>query len=372
MANVSLEELISRVRELFEGLEEDEVKELTRRDFVEAVGVDPLNIPSSYRKELARILYYEFNVPYRKICELLAMSMRDVSRAVRGGVNARKKMGRTKVIEVDVELQAKAIELVRSGEARNPNDLVLKLKIPLGSAEQLFNRVVENEGITTTPVLEAARELDKLVKEAGELEDVLADLIHSIESESIELRELLKRSENLAEKLEKYSRELEGQGVKLEKLPDLLSLIRQLEKKIGDLEKKIIRDLENRVIPYVKAIEELSSIRVTQLENGYSGLRREFEEVKRFIKLFEIGLDRRFIFEKYKCKFMDNEGYCTAFILLEFLPYVSGVKPALREGKVNYYINVESNKPICASCPLYEPRGAQLSKYSTRLMSSKT
>jgi hypothetical protein len=77
------------------------------------------------------------------------------------------------VPKVDVEVQVKAIELVRSVEARNPNDLVLKLKIPLDIAEQLFNRVVENEGITTMLVLDAVRELGDLVEKAGELEDVV-------------------------------------------------------------------------------------------------------------------------------------------------------------------------------------------------------
>ena len=332
MANMSLEELVSKIRELFENLESNEIRELTRSNFVKAIGVNPLNIPPNYKRELARILYYEFNVPYRKICELLAMSMRDVFRAIRGESSGRKVAKRGKVIEIDVELQAKAIELVRSGEARNPNDLVLKLKIPLGSAEQLFSKIVENEGITIVSVLEAVRELDERIKEAEEFKDMLTDLIYDIENKSTELRELLKRSENLAERLEKYSKELEGQGVKLEKLLDLLSLIKQLEKKIGDQEKKI-KDLENLVTPYVKAIKELLD-RTIQLENEYSDLRRKFIEIKRFINLFEVGLNRRFTFEEYKCKFMDNEGYCTAFILLEPLPYVSGIKAVIREGKL--------------------------------------
>jgi len=259
--------------------------------------------------------------------------MRDVFRAIRGeSTSGRKAAKRSRVIEIDVELQAKAIELVRSGEARNPNDLVLKLKIPLGSAEQLFSKIVENEGITIVSVLEAVRELDERIKEAEEFKDMLTDLIYNIENKSTELRELLKRSENLAEKLEKYSKDLEGQGVKLEKLLDLLSLIKQLEKKIGDQEKKI-KDLENLVTPYVKAIKELLD-RTIQLENEYSDLRRKFIEIKRFINLFEVGLNRRFTFEEYKCKFMDNEGYCTAFILLEPLPYVSGIKAVIREGKL--------------------------------------
>jgi len=169
MVDTNLEELVSKIRGFLEGLESEEIKQLTRKEFIKATGVDPPNIPPKYKKELARILYHEFNIPYRKRCELLAMSMRDVSRAIRGGASSKKTAKRSRVIEIDIELQAKAIELVRSGEAKNPNDLVLKLAIPLESAEQLFNKVVENEGITTTPVLEAVRELDKLIKEAESL-----------------------------------------------------------------------------------------------------------------------------------------------------------------------------------------------------------
>ena len=76
-------------------------------------------------------MYNEFKLPYRKICELLAMSARDVAKAVKGGVEAGEAVEEARAPKVDVEVQAKAIELVRSGEARNPNDSVLKLRIPL-------------------------------------------------------------------------------------------------------------------------------------------------------------------------------------------------------------------------------------------------
>jgi len=268
MANMSLEELVSRAKEFFEGLESNEVKELTRNDFIKTIGIDPLDISSSYKRELAKILYYEFKVPYRKICELLAMSMRDVSRAIRGGASSKKAAKRSRVTEVNVELQAKAIELVRSGEARNPNDLVLKLKIPLESTEQLFNKIVENESITTTLVLEAVRRLDERIEKA--------------ESIDIKLGELVERAEPLAEKLEKYNKELKKQGVKLEKLPDLLSLTKHLEEEL--------RGLENRVTSLAKSIEEISN-RNTQLEKKYSDLSGELEKVKGDIRRLNVRLD---------------------------------------------------------------------------------
>ena len=61
--------------------------------------------------------------------------MRDVARAIRGDISVKKTTKRTSVIDVDVELQAKAIELIRSSDVRNPNDLVLKLRILLDIAE---------------------------------------------------------------------------------------------------------------------------------------------------------------------------------------------------------------------------------------------
>ena len=68
----------------------EEIKWLSREEFVRVIGVDPLNIPSKYKRELAGVLYHEFRLPYRKICELLAMSARDVAKAVKGGVEAEK------------------------------------------------------------------------------------------------------------------------------------------------------------------------------------------------------------------------------------------------------------------------------------------
>jgi hypothetical protein len=53
---------------------------------------------------------------------------------------------------VSVEIQAKAIELIRSGEIKNPNDLVLKLGIPLDVAENPFERILSNEKIIASSV----------------------------------------------------------------------------------------------------------------------------------------------------------------------------------------------------------------------------
>jgi hypothetical protein len=50
-------------------------------------------------------------------------------------VKAEKAVEETSVPKVDVEVRAKAIELLRSCEIKNPNDLVLKLGVSLDVAE---------------------------------------------------------------------------------------------------------------------------------------------------------------------------------------------------------------------------------------------
>jgi len=90
-------ELVSRVRGFLRGLSREEIKQLSREESARAIGVDPLNTPSEYEWELARVLYSEFGLLYRKICELLAMSARDVAKAVKGEVKAEKAVEETKV-----------------------------------------------------------------------------------------------------------------------------------------------------------------------------------------------------------------------------------------------------------------------------------
>jgi len=104
----------------------------------------------------------------------------DIARAVRSGVRAGGTAGGSTVSEVDVELQAKAIELVRSGEARNPNDLVLKLKIPLEEAGQLFNRVVENEKLTSESTANAAVGIEKSLRAISRYAERLGGLDEKI------------------------------------------------------------------------------------------------------------------------------------------------------------------------------------------------
>jgi DNA repair exonuclease SbcCD ATPase subunit len=257
---ISKSELVSRVREFLRGLSREEIKRLNREEFARAIGVDPLSIPSEYKWELARILYSEFKLPYRKICELLAMSARDVAKAVKGEAGAGKAVEETRVLKVDVEIQAKAIELVRSGKARNPNDLVLELNIPLEVAEQLFNRIVENEKITLESTINAVVRIErsiKSIKQYGEkfeeLEEktrekikeyeekagkIVKDLDKALNDRMKMIQDIEKRVEELGNKIFGLGITLTAGGVEIRTLTDLLGRVKQLEDKVSKLEEK--------------------------------------------------------------------------------------------------------------------------------------
>ena len=253
-------ELFSRVREFLRGLSREEIERLDRGEFARAVGVNPLAIPSEYKRELARILYSEFKLPYRRICKLLAMSARDVAKAVKGEARAEKAVEGARALKVDVEVQAKAIELVRSGEARNPNDLVLKLKIPLEVAEQLFNRIVENEKLTVESTINAVVRIERSIKSIKqyaekfeELEGkirvkikeyeekagkIVKDLDEALNDKMKMIQDIEKRVEELGNKIFGLGITLTAGGVEIRTLTDLLRHVKQLEDKVSKLEEK--------------------------------------------------------------------------------------------------------------------------------------
>jgi len=74
--------------------------------------------------------------------------------------------------------------LIRSGEAGNPNDLVLKLRIPLDTAERLFSRIVDNEGVAVTSTIQAARKLRNLVEEVEVHKEEFEELLESLKNTS--------------------------------------------------------------------------------------------------------------------------------------------------------------------------------------------
>jgi len=236
-------ELVSRVREFLRGLSREEIKQLSREEFARAIGANPLSIPSKYKWELARILHSEFKLPYRKISELLAMSNRDISKAVGGEARAGKAVKEV-TINVDVEIQAKAIELVRSGEARNPNDLVLKLKIPLDIAEQLFNRIVENEKITLESTINAVVRIERSLRTISRYAERLERLEEKIKGYEERAQRIIKeldealnftekRVEGLRKEIYELGVTLAGMGAEVATFKDLLGRVQQLTSEVS-------------------------------------------------------------------------------------------------------------------------------------------
>jgi len=171
----TVDELISKVRSFLKRLPMDSIGNLSREEFAEVLGVDPKQLPLRYKMEMARMLYDEFHVTYKWISDKLAMSFRDINRSVRGvgGRTAEKIVSPTKV---EVDVVAKAIQLLREGKIRNPNDLVLELKVDLEQARNLFDAIVENEKVTIMPTVEAAKKIEmswrSIAKTSQRLEDV--------------------------------------------------------------------------------------------------------------------------------------------------------------------------------------------------------
>ena len=278
-------ELVSRVREFLRGLSREEIKQLSREEFARAMGVDPLNTPSEYKRELARILHSEFKLPYRRICKLLAMSARDVAKAVKGEARAEKAVEGARALKVDVEVQAKAIELVRSGEARNPNDLVLKLKIPLDIAEQLFNRIVENEKITVESTINAvvrierslrtisryAERLERSEEKIKEYEEraqrIVKELDEALNDRMKMVQDLEKRVEELGKEIFELGITLTAGGVEIRALTDLLGRVKQLEDRISKLEEKHgkleekVELIDKRLLSVFTELERLAEFR---------------------------------------------------------------------------------------------------------------
>ena len=289
---INKSELVSRVREFLKGLSGEEIKRLSREEFARAIGMDPLSIPSKYKWELARILHSEFKLPYRKISELLAMSHRDISKAVRGEAGAGKAVKEV-TINVDVEVQAKAIELVRSGEARNPNDLVLKLKIPLDIAEQLFNRIVENEKITLEPTIIAvvriersirtisryAERLEGLEKKIKEYEEraqrIVKELDEALNDKMKAIQFTKERIEELREEIFKLGTILAGMGMEVATFKDLLGRVQQLMGEVSKFNEEL-RKLRKEV--------ELIDRRLLGLATEVGRLNEFKEKVEKIIK----------------------------------------------------------------------------------------
>ena len=98
----------------------------------------------------------------------------------------------------------------------------------------------------------------------------------------------------------------------------------------------------------VKSVEDLKA--------AVDDLRSSIQNIQIAISLLEWSILPRFIVDKFRCVYIDDDGFCT---LRDFSLPVPGLK--LKEvetpsGK-RYRIDVYMHKLICAFCPFYKPRG---------------
>ena len=250
----SLEELWSRLK----SLGPEKLRSLGREDFARVLGVDPVELPLSIRMELVRRLYSEYGLSQRWLASRLRMSLRAVSRALNPGKSVEHLPSASSML-VDPEMIARAIKLIREGRARNPNDLVLELKIPLDEAEKLYRRIVENENLTNVRTIEAIAKIARYVREverrSSRVEELLKELSKRIEEAKAAKEELLdvcsKAAENvrilklLVKDLDNYIlgfRALPTIQETLKKFLEMRKELKELEKRVDELERRIIRN----------------------------------------------------------------------------------------------------------------------------------
>jgi len=161
MAEHNLEELWSRMK----GLRSEELRSLSPEGLARVLGVDPRELPLTTRMELAKRIYSEYGLPQRWIASRLRMSLRDISKALRYEKGSAQTPSSTSSMLGDPEIVAKAIKLIRERRARNPNGLVLELRIPLDEAEKLFERIMRNEDLSNVKTIEAIAKIARYVRE---------------------------------------------------------------------------------------------------------------------------------------------------------------------------------------------------------------
>jgi chromosome segregation ATPase len=282
---MTIDEMISKIRKFLRSLSIDRIRNLSREDFAKVLGMDPRELPPDYKAQIAKVLYEEFNLPYRWIADKLAMSLRDISRAVRGvnGQSIRKHVSSTKI---EVEVIARAIELVREGKIRNPNDLILELKVDLEQAKYLFNTIMENERIITTSTVEAVRRIERSLKNIsgyshriGEIDKNVKEGIEEYEKRTKKIVEELKKE---VEYFQKYKDEvikdsLELQimlgdlGIKTKTVLEFAKNVQSLKENVGKFEE----DISSKISTLNAKIIGLSN-RVANLEDKF----REFGSLK--------------------------------------------------------------------------------------------
>jgi DNA repair exonuclease SbcCD ATPase subunit len=289
------------------------------------------------------------------------MSMRDIHKAVREEID-KKIVEEVEREAVSVEIQAKAIELLRSGEIKNPNDLVLKLGVSLDVAENLFERILSNEKIIASSVTKVVDKLKRLLDDAKEysehLEKKTSEISKLIAEIDDKIVEVIKYQSYAEKSFQKLKEKLIKLGADAEKYGVLSEIIKSIEKKYKDLKEYIDKDLKRYIESlFTKNENEIKSLieKITNQEKIFNNMKADIERLKILMTEIDIGLGYRFNFKENTCKFMDEEGYCKGFA---YLNPIQGLymKSVIEYDRIKYYINVNRHRYVCLACPYYTPR----------------
>jgi hypothetical protein len=261
MGNMNaIDDPLVRIREALGRMSPSKVRSLSREDFAELLGINPKELSLNHKIKIAKMLYEDFGLSYRWIASRMAMSLRDVSKAVKGNAATKEII---KLAKIDTDTIIKAIKLVREGKVRNPNDLVLELALDLEQAKYLFNTIVENEKVTLLPIIEASQKVEKLW-------DDIMDHIYGFE----ELVEYYKeRGENIIKELRRALESADEQAKKtMEEILSLQETLKALETRAKDAAKplKCIQAIEEELQSFREEItSKIATLndKITELEN---------------------------------------------------------------------------------------------------------
>ena len=95
---------------------------------------------------------------------------------------------------------------------------------------------------------------------------------------------------------------------------------------------------------------------VEELKVAVNQLRSSLQDLQSAVKLLEWSILPRFTVDRFRCVYIDADGYCTLRDLSSPVPGLKLKEVETPSGK-RYRINVYEHKLICAFCPFYKPRG---------------
>jgi len=366
----TLDELVSKIKGYLKGMPLERVKLLTHEDFSRELGVDLKRLKPEWKDEVTRTLY-KHGMSYRQIASILGRSMRDISRAVRGGCGGAWRRAPEGLTSVDVEVAKKAIQLMREGKVRNANDLVLELGLNLEQAKCLYDAIVDNERVITVSTVEAAQRIERswksVVKYSRRLEE-------EVESLKREVEECEKRAKDVVEGLKrdiegevKFVERFRGEAVKdLLKLQEVFTSLDIHVKTLMDFMSRVqeLRERVERLEDGFKRLEECTS----KIKEAEAGLKRMGMEISRLKgELNEMAVLKSLAYwlevclkpltsshyHYCRCAYEDEYGYCT----VGWSAPLQGleVKEVVEGGRKVYCVNVKDHRWICVTCPLYRP-----------------